>query len=1570
MATRIPAGAKAKKPKKRIRAQPAAPRFDTRVRALLSVASIWYYWEQDKNLRFTLMTGPAFEKSGIDPQPFLGKTRWELPMVPLSNGGSWREHRATLAARRPFSDLIFKHVSPTGELRFISTSGQPVFDASGRFDGYRGISKDATKRVQRERRLAIERSVARILAEASSVDEAALQIIRAICEAFQCVCGARWRLDEQAQTLQCAETWGVDSPAINQFLAATKRLSPLAVRTRGLVRRVCARRKPLWVGDITKEKSFLRAPEALPARLHSAFAFPITAGARAIGAMEFFSAAALQPDVEFLDAAAAIGASIGQFVRRKQAEAALRASEEKYRNVLANMSEGYFEVDLKGNYTFCNDALRRMHGCTHDEMMRLNYRSFYDTVTATQVFQTYNQVFQTGTPVDLVEWAFTRKDGSRGRWEQSVQRIDDVNGTPVGFRGVTRDVTSRRAAEAALRASEEKHRAILENMHEGYFEVDLKGNYTFMNDAMCRIQGYARDELMGMNFRHYVADEDTAKRLYAIYNEIYRSGAPAQITEWSFKRKDGTLGVWQSSVQLNTDKDGKPIGFRGVSRDVTDQRRADEALRASEEKYRSILENMEDAYYEVDLKGDLVFFNSAFSRLLGYPESELRGLNNRRYQTPGMAASVYKTFNQVYRTGAPAKAYDWEMQRKDGGKVLVEGSIQLVKDASERAIGFRGVLRDVTARRQMEMAVRESEERFRSLTHLSSDWFWEQDTEHRFTKFEGKEVLGGQASIGATIIGRRPWELPGIDTDAIDWDALRATYGRHEPICNMEYAYCDRNGNRYYVAVDGEPIFDKTGNFRGYRGTSRDITARKREERLLALEHMVTRRLAEAGADGSRKTLQTVLSTICESEQWHASGFWTIDETAETLRLDVGWSGTRAPAATIEFYQKSKEVVVPADGLLGEVWKTGKPLWVADTAKESRSVWSERIAATHERSTFCFPAIADGKVIGVFAFASNAIREPDERLLQTANVIGNQVGQFLQRKQSEDVLRESESRFRALTNLSSDWYWEQDAEIRFTRIESRRDDIESARAHLTGKRPWETSYQIDSTDGWDAHQQDLAARRSYRDVVMCRRLPDETLRYISVSGEPIFDNDGQFAGYRGVTREITAQKLAEARIQYLATHDGLTDTPNRFMFSQLLTLAIESARRYQRKFAVLFIDLDRFKVINDTLGHAAGDTLLKEMSLRLKDSLRGSDVIARLGGDEFVVLLQEANEPQQVTAAARKLLSSVIKPLTIAGHECRVTASIGIAMYPTDAADEQSLMKNADMAMYLAKEEGKNNFQFYSANIQAQSLERMALESNLRRALEREEFSLHYQAKVHLQSNRITGTEALLRWQNPELGSVSPAQFIPIAEDTGLIVPIGRWVLQTACRQNVAWQQEDLPAVSMAVNLSARQFADEDLLQDIEGALRESGMAAELLELEITEGMVMQNPERAIKILTAIKNMGVRLAIDDFGTGYSSLAQLKRFPIDTLKVDRSFIRDIPSDAEDKAITEAIIAMSKTLRLSVVAEGVETAEQAQFLRDHGCDEMQGYYFSKPIGAREFGMLLREHVGATEKIRKKA
>lgn len=425
-----------------------------------------------------------------------------------------------------------------------------------------------------------------------------------------------------------------------------------------------------------------------------------------------------------------------------------------------------------------------------------------------------------------------------------------------------------------------------------------------------------------------------------------------------------------------------------------------------------------------------------------------------------------------------------------------------------------------------------------------------------------------------------------------------------------------------------------------------------------------------------------------------------------------------------------------------------------------------------------------------------------------------------------------------------------------------------------------------------------------------------------------------------------AKAIADQQIIHIASHDSLTDLPNRAMFNQALEASLRDAYQNQQQLAVLFIDLDRFKVINDSLGHDQGDRLLVEIGARLRRTARERDIVARLGGDEFVVMLHGVKDRDDAEEVAHRLLAAISESVVLAGHEYQATASIGVAMYPGDGIDIPSLTKNADLAMYQVKEDGKNGVRFFAGEVAHISSGRLELEANLRRALDRDEFRLHYQPKVDLRTGRITGVEALLRWCDRDGKLLSPDKFIPLAEETGLIVPIGKWVLGEACLQNMTWQGQGYAPISMAVNLSPRQFVDKKLLRDIDEALLVSKMPPHLLQLEVTESMVMQNVGRAVRLLDEIRARGVYLAIDDFGTGYSSMSLMKQFPIDTIKIDRSFVRDLSTDAEDQAITQAIINLGKALGMTVVAEGVETIEQRAFLSHHACDEMQGYLFSKP------------------------
>jgi diguanylate cyclase (GGDEF)-like protein/PAS domain S-box-containing protein len=462
---------------------------------------------------------------------------------------------------------------------------------------------------------------------------------------------------------------------------------------------------------------------------------------------------------------------------------------------------------------------------------------------------------------------------------------------------------------------------------------------------------------------------------------------------------------------------------------------------------------------------------------------------------------------------------------------------------------------------------------------------------------------------------------------------------------------------------------------------------------------------------------------------------------------------------------------------------------------------------------------------------------------------------------------------------------------------------------------------------------------------------------IEDSVAPIHDREGQATGAVIVFRDVSAARAMALEMAHSAQHDFLTGLPNRMLLNDRVSQAISAAPRHMKKVAVLFLDLDGFKHINDSLGHPIGDKLLQSIAKRLVDSVRASDTVSRQGGDEFVVLLAEMEQPEDAAITARRMLQLVAEPHSIDQHELHVTTSIGVSVYPDDGQDAETLIKNADTAMYQAKENGRQSYKFFKPVMNVRAVERQSIEESLRRAVERQEFSLHYQPKINIRTGEISGAEALLRWSHPIRGPVSPAQFIPVAEDCGLILPIGNWVLREACTQARAWLDAGLPLGTMAVNISAMEFRDDNFLDNVFATLEETNLDPRSLELELTESVLMKRAESAASVLKALRAGGVQVAVDDFGTGYSSLSYLRKFPIDALKIDQSFVRQITSAPDDTTIVTAVISMGRSLRLRVVAEGVETREELGFLQEHLCDEAQGYYFSRPVLPGQFAELLK-------------
>ena len=1434
----------------------------------------------------------------------------------------------------------------------------------------------------------------------------------------------------------------------------------------------------------------------------------------------------------------------------------------------------------------------------------------------------------------------------------------------------------------SLRRSEERFRKLTELSSDWYWEQDAEFRLTFMSTQLETKTGLEPAAYLGRRRWDQPAlnlsDADWARhRAQLERHEPFRN--------FVMQRPAAEGSRWLAiSGEPIFDADGSFKGYRGVGRDISEQKRAEHRLRLEHAVTRVLAEadavspaltGVLKAICEADgwdcgrwftpaADGQHLRLEEAWSN--GTPEADRFIAESRQLELApgvGLVGTAWESGDPLWVPDAlldpraRLASRGWSRASficpvRSAGRIagilaLVSRNVRVRDEGTIQVVGvIASQVGQFVQRKHAEQVTRESEGRFRSLTALSSDFYWETDAEHRLTRSTHAEK---HPPAARAPFGKTRWDLPSIVPDEEGWALHRDTLAAQLPFRDFEIGRIDPDGEARFLSISGEPMYGPRGEFLGYRGVGREVTERKREERLVALEHAVTRHLAEAKTKSS--ALRAVMRAICESENWDCARYFHVDEVAAAIRCEETWSSGDGPLA--RFADASRGVTLArGQGLVGHVWQSGEATWISDVSQDPRRGDTTRVREAGAHGTLMFPVAFESRVLGVLAMSSGTVRRPDERLLRSMRLVGAQIGQFLSRKQAEAALAESEARFRQTFELAASGMAHVDLDGRLTDVNRRvcdmlgyaegellgrtvksishpddRDSTDAERARMrdgeiasvqcekrylrkdgslvwvnltvalvrnadgapqyeiavmediTERKEREVALQrfrtaLDSSadmvflfdmdtgrlldfnetacqllgypreelldlragdirpaatrDQLRAETAELMAapgrrhtamteyrrkdgsvfpvesRRGLLDtpqgrvlVVNSRDMTERTAaearraaqaryqRKISKLGQaalskrnagelvakavqtvleglgsgavaylergsgegelilrrvaglastptdsaharvapgnplsPVLDAShvvtlnapwgeslplpfewirryGSMAalavpadgGPRGVvcafaeepgafgpeeTRFLGAAASmvsaalhrldSEARLAYLAQFDPLTGLPNRTLLADRFSLMIVQARRRNVSLGVLFIDLDDFKLVNDTQGHAAGDELLKEMAKRLQSSLRDGDTVARISGDEFAVILGDLARPDDAALVAQKIIERIAVPVNVQGQESVVTASVGIATFPADGDNAEALLGAADAAMYRAKQSGRNAFHFFTADINTRTRARAQMGIELRRALERREFSLAYQPKIDLTTGQPCGAEALLRWKHPERGSIAPVDFIPVLEETGLIVPVGEWVLRRACEDLKEWLGRGAPAMPVAVNLSARQFRQHDLEERIRSIVYGAGIDPALIELEITESQLMHDPDHAVRVLRGLGDAGLRIAIDDFGTGYSSLAYLTRFPLASLKIDRSFVADVLDDQADATIVRTIVDMAHTLGFTVIAEGVELDSQAAFLRALGCEQAQGFLFARPMPAEDFSALLAQRLGS--------
>lgn len=848
--------------------------------------------------------------------------------------------------------------------------------------------------------------------------------------------------------------------------------------------------------------------------------------------------------------------------------------------------------------------------------------------------------------------------------------------------------------------------------------------------------------------------------------------------------------------------------------------------------------------------------------------------------------------------------------------VQLNGRWILATDCRTAGGGVISFRQDVTSQGVVEHELRKRQRLADDMAELTYDWFWRSDAAGLLIELSGS-IEATLRTPPESLLGKRVQDLPGFEAEPAGLERYRTLRAAREPF--PWYVISVRragDGARVWLAITGKPLFDEAGEFLGYYGAARNVTEREEAMRALRESEERFRALTQLVSEWYWETDTAGAFTVVEGNAEHEERA-VRELRGMNLAELVSASDAAETAAALAARQSFRALKVR----LGEA-PDGAPGKAGDYDLSGE------------------PVFRDGEFQGFRGLAANVTER-------------------------EDLIRsisESEARFRALTELSSDWYWETDTEDRFIAVTggAGRQTIPEA-AELLGRRRWEVAGELLQPASWDEHRAQLAAYQPFRDLIVRHGSSSGSQVYVLSSGDPIFDAAGRFCGYRGVGKDITEQVRAQERIKRLATLDPLTQLANRQTFDELASRQLAAAWSEGRQAALLFIDLDNFRLLNNGYGHRVGDHVLQTTAERMRAALPEPILIGRRGGDEMVALLPDVPHRDAAIHTARRLIDAISEPSRILGMEVAVTPSVGIGYFPDDGIDLDSLLNAADAAMYEAKDSGRQTFALYTPSVARRVDLRLRLEQKLRKAVESRDFKLHYQPLINLDDGKMVGAEALIRWRDAEMGDISPAEFIPIAEESGLIVGLGEWVIQEVCRARQVWRGLGLDVPPIAINMSGVELKQRGCVERLLAVLREHGIAPDDIEVEVTETGLLDTSAASREHLVQMRNAGVRLALDDFGVGFSSLAHLRDLPIHRLKIDRSFTVECMRDARTLTIVKAVIEMARSLGITVTAEGIETQAQQTWMQHLGCDSAQGFLFSRPLPADDFLKLFLDRRG---------